>query len=712
VVALKVMLGAAFASADARRRFDREIELAARLQHENIVRVLEGGETAGLRYYAMEYVAGTRLDRYVETSPSDVSTIVNLFVQVCDAVEYAHSHGVIHRDLKPANVVIDEEGTPRILDFGLAKATSGVDAEETVTAGVSVPGQVVGTLHYLSPEQAAGATEDVDTRTDVYALGVMLFEALTGSLPFDTTGSATEVLRRIQDTPPLSPRSLSDRVDDDLETIILKALEKEQHRRYSSAREFADDLGRYLNGEPILARRPSSFYYLRKKLRKHRLAVALCTAVSVAVMIAVPVSSWLAHRELTRARWTVWWLQYRLECNPGPDALSRAAELYALYPELPEAALVRAQAQYRCGQRNEVTRFLESMSQIHAARWEFRAMLAEMYRETGDLGRAARLAAQAERDAPDTAAGWYMRSLATFDRQRALWCAEQAVQREPTHALAWARLTTLRLVLGDLDGALRGADRVLALGAPSGPDTPLCLGFCPMSWHHLRGMILFRRGRFQEAIEEFTRLNTYISLAHAYRRIGEYEKAVAAYTRQIHGAGEATPRVWVFYQRATPLWILGRADEALADYRRVRVLLGKPFYSDARAYLILRELDRQEEAEQVLAAALREVENPSWLRQIFRCLAVDITPDELVADGKARNNLEQLCEAYYYAGEVCLLSGQRAEACQWFEQCVQTGLTFDPDTELGTPMNEYELAQWRLDTVCAESPAEPTSQPS
>ena len=713
IVALKVMLAGPFASPSGRRRFEREAELAARLRHPNIVSVLEGGRVAEQPYYAMDYVSGVRLDLYLAAGQLDLRTTLSLFVQVCEAVEYAHAHGVIHRDLKPANVLIDEEGNPHILDFGLAKATDQVDSTEILTACVSLPGQVLGTLSYLSPEQAAGAPEEIDARTDVHALGVMLFEALTGSLPFNMTGRPSWVIQRILETPPTRPSSLSDRVDSELETIILKALEKEKARRYHSAREMADDIRRYLEGEPILARRPSSLYFLRKKLRKHRLAVAVGTAVVVLVLAGLLYGSWSKQCQLADARRTAVELQRALETVPASRTLGPARALFAQHPELPEARLVWAQAQYRNEKtRHEAIGFLEGGLQHVPSGWACRALLAEIYRAAGDGERADALQAPAVREAPDTAEAWYLASFATLELETALRCAQQAVQCQPAHALAWCRLTWLRHQTGDLTGALQGAEKLIELG-----DSPA-------EWTLFKGQVLHMQGRFRQAIEQYTRAtvarlkeaSVYVYRAHAYRRLKEYPKAVADYTKALELEGEATANIWYRYQRATPLWILGRADEALADYERVRLVLGRPWYSEARRFLILCELSRQREAEEVLAAALRDVQagalrdvEAAWLRQILRCLAGQLTPDELVADGVARNNREQLCEAYYYAGEVCLLASNRDEARKWFELCVQTGVHFDPDAALGIPMNEYELAQWRLDTLFSDQ--SPTSQP-
>ncbi len=282
-VALKVLLRGAFATTRQRLRFEREIDLAAGLDHPGIVTVYDSGTTAdGRHWYAMEHVDGQPLDGFLRARKLPLRGVLGLFRSICDAVSHAHQRGVIHRDLKPANILVDGAGEPHVVDFGLARPIDPQVRGEQAT--VTSEGGFLGTLAYASPEQARGGTDAIDVRSDVYALGVILYEMLAGEYPYPVTGRLSDVLDAIAGTPPRPLRARREgryRLDGELETIAGKALAKEPARRYQSAEALRRDVEHYLAGEPIDARRDSSWYVLTKTLSRYRLQAAAAAALVV-----------------------------------------------------------------------------------------------------------------------------------------------------------------------------------------------------------------------------------------------------------------------------------------------------------------------------------------------------------------------------------------------------------------------------------------------
>ncbi|HEY2345472.1 MAG TPA: tetratricopeptide repeat protein [Xanthomonadaceae bacterium] len=302
-------------------RFELERRALAMMEHPHIARVLDAGATAsGRPYFVMELVDGEPVTGYCDTQSLPIEARLRLFEQVCAAVQHAHTKGVIHRDLKPGNVLVStHDGQPfaKVIDFGIAKATSGSLGERTLATQLN---QVIGTPLYMSPEQAMGSA-DIDTRTDIYSLGVILYELLTGSTPVEraalTSVSLADTQRLICEVEPprpsqrllqsavtlsgvasvraIEPRKLARVIRGELDWIVMRALEKEPARRYQTATDFAADLRRYLAGEPVLAAPPSASYRMRKFVRRHKGSVAAGSLVALALLAGIVAFAWQAR---------------------------------------------------------------------------------------------------------------------------------------------------------------------------------------------------------------------------------------------------------------------------------------------------------------------------------------------------------------------------------------------------------------------------------
>jgi WD40 repeat protein/Tfp pilus assembly protein PilF len=284
IVALKMVLAGAHARPEEIARFRVEIEAVARLQHPNIVQIYEVGEQDGLPFFAMEYADGGSLAQKLLGTPFSVRRAAQLAEQLARAIHAAHERGIVHRDLTPANVLFAGDGAPKITDFGLAKILIGGGVTQTQT------GLILGTPNYMPPEQAEGRTRDVTPATDVYALGAILYEMLTGRPPFRGE-TPQETVRQVMTDEPVPPRRLRPRVAVDLETICLKCLQKEPHKRYSSALELADDLQRFLVDKPIAARRTGLPERTWRWCRRNPVVAALTAFVGLLLVTVALVSS-------------------------------------------------------------------------------------------------------------------------------------------------------------------------------------------------------------------------------------------------------------------------------------------------------------------------------------------------------------------------------------------------------------------------------------
>lgn len=592
-VAIKLLLDGALASAVARRRFEREVDLAAALRHPNIVSIYDSGVTAdGRPYLVMEYIEGRPLDVFVRAlregqtpaetpdflpsahrtraMPTGVSRVIALFATIAEAVQAAHGRGIIHRDLKPSNIRVTTAGTPVILDFGLAKAitlSTNTDplnpaARSINQATLSGSGQFLGSLAWASPEQAAGRHNDIDVRTDVYALGVMLYHALTGRFPYDVTSGLRATLEHIEKTEPMKPSGIAAWIDDELETIVLRCLAKESTRRYATAADLARDLRSYLAGEAIIAKADSTWYVARKTLRRHR-GVFIFAGASVVALAAFSITmlglytraskaEQIAQQRVDELRSTVAFISEMLS-SPDPANKGRDAKIID----------VIEQAERKL--RDEATLTLQTRSQL-------RATLAGTYMGLAQYDKAESLFAQASADlatAPaDPAANV---ELLRLDARRA-FCLSRA---------------------GRLDEAEPIARKVLQLSANL-TDEHIVL----IAPGNALGEVLSARGRLEEAIavlasqlEVCRRVDSPMARTVAitaaqnmgvmYRQLDKFDESQKALEQALALQGPqpaATPEAArLLNNMASLLHSRGKLDQAETTYRSAIEMMQRVF---------------------------------------------------------------------------------------------------------------------------------------
>jgi serine/threonine protein kinase len=335
-------------------RFEAERQAMSMMDHPNIAKALDAGATdSGRPYFVMELVRGVKITEYCDENNLPAGRRLDLFMDVCRAIQHAHQKGVIHRDIKPSNILVtvnDGEPVPKVIDFGIAKATQGELTDKTVYTQFQ---QFMGTPAYMSPEQAAMTSGEVDTRSDVYSLGVLLYELLTGTTPFDSRellkAGLDEMRRTIREREPLrpsirfdgmkveertktarrrqtEPAKLASLVRGDLDWIVMKALEKDRTRRYETASGLAADVQRHLKNEPVAARPPDNFYRLRKLVRRNKTVFGAIAAVAVSLLASTLVSGWLyfraseARESERQLRLQVEQIRRELAAQPGSES--------------------------------------------------------------------------------------------------------------------------------------------------------------------------------------------------------------------------------------------------------------------------------------------------------------------------------------------------------------------------------------------------------
>lgn len=738
VVAVKMVRGEHLAQGEEAQRFRREAALAATLQHPHIVAVHEAGEVEGQYFYSMDYVEGRSLEELVREHPLPARQVAQYTKAVAEAVAYAHQRGILHRDLKPSNVLIGPRDEPRVVDFGLAKALA-ESGPSALKPQLTQTGQVLGSPSYMAPEQAAGRQRGIDERTDLYAIGAILYELLSGRPPFKAeTPLAT--LKLVLETEPVSPRLLNPRLPKDLETICLKCLEKDPARRYASAQMVADDLARFLEAKPIVARPVGAPEKVWRWCLRKPLATSLAGGLMAACLwnlSSTPLTPVLGGLGLGLAFGGWFWWRARLSSRLlqrervqraidaaltavwGADrAATEQAIRQAERDGAPEAWMRMLQGQIAL----QTLRVDEAVGQFEAAvsldprNVAAKAMLATAYFYSGELERYGEMLGMLDRLSPQTPEDFLFLGAAFVaghpDTSKAVLLLEQAKQKRPSgitflqlalaegfHAADLGSWPTARKAMEHCEWAseILGHSYPLVLTVRLN-GCNIALRLCPQVE---KTAVLERATEAALALESTQNPIGCIQRACYFETLGDEDAALKEWWQAVHLGGRG---LFASYYAAAMLG-RGRSAEALEIVGRMEQSK-EALTAVSRACLLL-DQKRSGEAEQAYRQVVAHARSQRLLTEtipllagqpgrvaatcarlldmipaqhpdypILRFLAGQCTAQELVDDAIASRNVR--CTAHHWVALRFLAQGDRNAARAHFAQSIEIGTQLSP----------------------------------
>jgi serine/threonine protein kinase len=566
-------------------RFEAERQALALMDHPNIAKVLDAGSTEnGRPYFVMEYVNGTKITEYCDRNKLSTRKRLDLFMSVCRAIEHAHQKGIIHRDIKPSNILVtisDGAPTPKVIDFGIAKATQGNLTEKAVH---TMADQFIGTPAYMSPEQAEAGGMDIDTRTDIYSLGVLLYELLTGETPLESKNLLSrgfdEMRRLIREWEPQLPsivlhKQKSDEqtttakrhgteapklikmVRGDLDWVVMKCLEKDRNRRYDSAALLNSDIERFLNNEPVSARPPSNFYRFQKLVRRNRLAFAAGSAIFASLVIALFITSWFVVKEKQER-------DMAEQASKNSDNARRIAE---------EALAQAEQARQQSDIDLKHTEAARQQSNLDRARADMAEETATDAQKTADAARAQAAAAaqQARQDSAQAAAAEKRASDAQAAAQTARQLAKAADDRAKAESAkaeeAIATAASEKTLREQAESARADADIARQKAEAAASNASVQIG----QWQQSISNMLDRLSLVQQpaAAQQFANFfftkddDTQPWAARYYKMRGEWEGRQGDWQhagKDFTKAAKLEPDVFTSYNALAPLFIKAELD--------------------------------------------------------------------------------------------------------------------------------------------------------